>query len=146
MLSRAHGFSKAALDAGDLGGLLGGGLAYALTAGRHQVPRLGAGLLGWQTGRGLVEGIEGVLHKPDLSGLTEGERKVLQREAREIHDSRNRRRLAAVAAGAGTLLLTGDPLVLMATIPAATIHPYSSESKYMAELAEKYRAARRTEE
>ena len=146
MPSRASGFRKAAVEAGDLGGLLGAGLAYALTGNRPTLARVGASILGAQAGRGVVEGIEGHLRRPDFSGLSTGERRVIQGEAAKLQSSRNRRRFTALGVGAGTLLLTGDPLVLAAALPAATILPYSGESRYIAELADKYRAARQAEE
>jgi hypothetical protein len=108
--------------------------------------RAGSALLGAQAGRGIVEGIEGHMKRPDFTGLTAGERTVIKRKAEEFRSSRNGRRFAALGLGAGTLLLTGDPLVLAAALPAATVLPYSGESRYIAELADKYRAARQAEE
>lgn len=142
MLSRAIGFRKRALDEGDVGGLLGGGLAYMATGGRHQIARVGAAVLGYQAGSALSEGIGGAVKKPDFSGLTDDEKRVIRQRVEDIRASRKHRRVAAVGAGVGSLLLTGDPLVLLAAIPAATIHPYSAETRYIAELADHFRSAR----
>lgn len=146
MQSRALGFMKMAMDSTDLAGLLGAAAAYAATKGRpHQIARIGAAVLGYQTGTALAEGVHGAVHKPDFTGLTIAEKKVITERAREQQESRAGRRIGAVAAGAGALMLTGDPLVLMAALPAATIHPYRAESRYISDLADQYRAARRHE-
>lgn len=142
MQSRAIGFRKMSMDEGHIGGLLGGGVAFMATPGRHQIARIGASVLGYQAGSALASGVGGAVKKPDLTGLTDDEKRVVRSRVADIQASRRRRRLAAVGAGVGSLLLTGDPLVLLAAIPAATIHPYSAETRYISELADHFRAAR----
>jgi len=141
----ADGFLSEHVDPVLTSGIIGALLGLGLSRKRHAIKQVGAGIVGMSAGSALASGILGARRTPDLSGLTEAERRVVREEADRMIEDRGSRRVSEIMGGVGTAMLSGDPTIFAATIPRATIAPYGDEVARIDRMADRFRAARRAE-
>lgn len=124
------------------GGLVGAGIAAALTRKSNPIQSTITTAIASNTGWQLGAGIRAVRERADLSDLTEAERAVIDDEIETLSDQRNVARAKALGTGALFGLL-GGPQDAIAYLPRVTVAPYIEETDRINDLASNFRRARR---
>lgn len=145
MRDLVEGFRKQALDAGSIGAAAGAAIGLGISRKAGPIVRLTSALIGAETGHALGRGLHGLATNPDYTGLTDGEREVLQEDADKMIDGRNRRRRNALAMGLAYGIVSGSPWGFLPVLPAATVGVYGDEAARQSQLADDFRRARRKE-
>ena len=140
-----EGFLKEAVDPVLTSGVVGAAIGAFLGRKSSPMRGIGSAIIGASTGSALAAGIRGAIRTPDLSGLTPSELAVVRAEADKMVSERGKQRFGEVASGIGAAMMSGNPSVLVATLPRATIAPYDSEVESIERMADRFRAARRGE-